>query len=105
MDLHTPITTKVAHRASWNNPCIAVAGSGNCLHGATPSCWYNGTEQGIVNGWPITRDDSMVPTRDLYISARGSSQITVIDLVSGTPNYYSPINIPRVRFVAGPATQ
>ena len=95
--------TKIAHRASWNNPCIAVAGSGNCFHGATPSCWYNGTEQDVL--LTTGPDFSMVPTKDLYICARGASQVTVVDLTSGIANFYSPIEISGVRFVAGPGTQ
>ena len=95
--------TKVAHRASWNLPCIAVAGSGLCNHPATPSCWYNGTEQDVLT--TVSVDQSMVPTKDLYVCARGASQVTVVDLTSGSRNFYSPISIPGVRFVAGPGTQ
>ena len=97
--------TKVAHRASWVQPCLAPAGSGGCGHPGTPSCWYAGTEQDIVTPFPQTVDASMVPARDLYVCARGSSQITVLDLTSGSRHAYSPIAIAGVRFVAGPGTQ
>ncbi len=95
--------TKVAHRASWNNPCIAPQGSGGCLHPATPSCWYNGTEQDVLA--TVGPDLSMVPTKDLYVCARGASQVTVIDITSGARNFYGIVTIPGVRFVAGPGTQ
>ena len=51
------------------------------------------------------RDFSMVPTKDLYVCARGASQVTVIDLTSGASNFYSPIEIAGIRFIAGPGTQ
>jgi len=95
--------TKVAHRSSWNPPCIAPAGSNTCLHAGAPTCWYNGTEQDVVIIPSI--DQSMVPTKDLYICARGASQVTVIDITSGARSFYSPISIPGVRYVAGPGTQ
>ena len=95
--------TKVAHRASWNAPCVAPAGSNACLGAAWPTCWYNGTEQDtiVMSG----NDPSMVPTKDLFVCARGASQVTVIDITSGARNFYSPVSIPGVRFVAGPGTQ
>ncbi len=95
--------TKVAHRASWNNPCIAPQGSGTCFHATTPSCWYNGTEQDVL--LTTGADLSMVPTKDLFVCARGASQVTVIDITSGARSFYSPIEIPGIRFIAGPGTQ
>ena len=95
--------TKVAHHASISSVCIAVAGSNDCLQGGSPTCWYNGTEQDIWR--TVGPDTSMVPTKDLYICARGASQVTVIDITSGARNFYSPISIPGVRFVAGTGTQ
>jgi hypothetical protein len=97
--------THVAHRASWATPCIALAGSGGCGHAADPTCWIAGTEQDLVLTFPLRTDPTMTPSRDLYVCARGSSQVFVIDLVSGTPSPSSPIAIPDVRFVAGPGTQ
>jgi len=95
--------TRVAHRASWPNPCIAPQGSNGCFHPTTPSCWYNGTEQDLLLTTPP--DTSMIPTHQLYVCARGASQVTVIDINSGARNFYSPIQISGVRFVAGPSTQ
>ncbi len=95
--------TKVAHRASWNNPCIQVQGSGLCNHPNTPSCWYNGTEQDTLT--TTGADGSMVPTKDLYVCARGASQVTVIDITSGIRKFYGIVEIAGVRFVAGPGTQ
>ena len=93
--------TKVAHRASWSPPgCIAPVGSAGCALPGMRSCWFGPSEQALG-----LADGSMVPTKDLYICARGASQVTVIDLTSGSRNFYSPIAIPGVRFVAGEATQ
>jgi hypothetical protein len=93
--------TKVAHRASWNDPaCFAPAGSGACAPLGAKTCWFGGVEQAVG-----TADAGMVPTKTLYICARGASQVTVIDLTSGAPHPSGPIRIPGVRFVAGEATQ
>ena len=97
--------TQIAHRASWVNPCIAPAGSGGCVAPGTRTCWFGGTEQRVLDPFLTRRDVSMVPTKDLYVCARGASQVRVIDLTSGVPSFYSPVSIPGVRFVAGPATQ
>jgi hypothetical protein len=95
--------TKVAHRASWPNPCIAPAGSGLCFHPTDKTCWYNGTEQDIL----LTQlpDYSFSKCNDLYVCARGDSQVTVVDVNTGAKAFYGTIPIPGVRFVAGPATQ
>jgi len=96
---------KVAHRPSWLNPCIGPAFDGNndCGHDQTATCHYNGTEQDVLLNFLI--DGTMVPTKALYICARGASQVTVIDLISGQRAFYSPIGIPSVRFVASTCTQ
>ena len=47
----------------------------------------------------------MAVAQDLYICARGASQITVVNLVTGARDFYSPIIIPGVRTIASPATQ
>ena len=73
-----------------------------CQVGGAPTCWYNGTEQNTILAGT---DGSMVPTKDLFVCARGASQVTVIDITSGAYNFYSPVSIPGVRFVAGPGTQ
>jgi len=98
--------TRVAHRASWGTPCIQPAGSGLCNHPNTPSCWYGSTLQAEMDLLTTTGPDgSMVPTKDLYICARGASQITIIDINDGVPLLSSPVGIPGVRFIAGPSTQ
>ncbi len=73
-----------------------------------PSCWYNNTQQYVyVNAcYPLGMwDCTLAPAQELYICARGSSQISVVNLVTGARDFYSPIHIPGVRFVAGPPTQ
>ncbi len=97
--------TKVAHRSSWLNPCVAPAFNGfnECLSDTLTNCHWSGTEQDVVKLARI--DGTMVPTRDLYVCARGASQVTVVDLVSGARNFYSPISIPGVRFVGSTCTQ
>jgi hypothetical protein len=98
--------TRIAHRASWGTPCMAVAGSDGCGHATQRSCWYGetlGIEMDLIQ--QTAPDVSMVPTKDLYICARGASQVTIIDLVSGLPKFASPVAIPGVRFVASPSTQ
>ncbi len=94
--------TRVAHRASYGIGCIAPAGSGICNVPPVVSCWYGETLQAEMS--PVG-DASMTPTKDLYICARGASQVTVIDITTGIPNFHSPVSIPGVRFIAGPPTQ
>ena len=95
--------TNVAHSSSFSVVCIAPAGSLGCAGPKPPSCWYNGTQQDI---WlTVGPDNSMVPHNDIFVCARGASQVTVIDLTSGTRHFYSPVNIPGVRFVASHGTQ
>ncbi len=98
--------TKIAHRASWGTPCIAPSGSNLCFHGTQPSCWYGQTLQAEMDLLLTTNPDfSMVPTKDLYICARGASQVTIVDISTGIPLESSPVSIPGVRFIAGPPTQ
>ncbi len=90
----------IAHRAAWlNTICIdwldAIPVCAN-----QPYCYYNGTEQNLFN-----IDQSGAVSQDLYICARGAGQITVVNLVNGARDFYSPVLIPGVRFVASQATQ
>jgi hypothetical protein len=99
----------VAHRSAYINPCIQFIGVlPRCS--TNPSCWYRGTEQWVLSfraggiaGGGI--DGSLATAQDLYICARGASQISVVNLVNGARDFYSPISIPGIRFVASPATQ
>ncbi len=90
----------VAHRSSYTiyPLCIALLNSGLCS--LVPTCWFKGTEQTSPNP-----DGSLNAAQDLYICARGAGQVTVVDLVSGLRNFYSPIKIPGVRGVYTPPTQ
>ncbi len=91
----------VAHRPSW--------GFGICIDwidaivicSTNPSCWYNGTEQQL----PLVPDTSLASAQDLYICARGASQVTVLNMVTGLRDRFGIISIPGVRFVASTATQ
>jgi hypothetical protein len=89
----------IAHRCAWLNPCIDWIGA-PWLCSTAPTCWYNGTEQQLLN-----IDGSLAVSQDLYICARGASQVTVVNLVSGARDFYSPISIPGIRTVASPANQ
>jgi hypothetical protein len=89
--------TKVAHRPAWGNDLAFCGPLGTC--GTPPSCWYNALEQ----QWGTPGDTTV--TKDLYVCARGASQITVLDISTGVRNFYSPIKIAGVRFVATASTQ
>jgi hypothetical protein len=96
----------IAHRSAYVSPCVQLIGViPRCS--TNPSCWYRGTEQWALsprfNGGGI--DQSLASAQDLYICARGASQISVVNLVNGGRDIYSPISIPGIRFVASPATQ
>ncbi|MFV1959591.1 MAG: hypothetical protein ACC662_09295, partial [Planctomycetota bacterium] len=90
----------IAHRSAWlNTICIDFIGA-PWLCSTNPACWYNGTEQNLFRP-----DFSVAVSQDLYICARGAGQITVVNLVTGGRDFYSPISIPTVRYVATSGTQ
>ena len=93
----------VAHRSAWLNPCIDWVGAPWLCLSPNPGCWYNGTEQDVVKLGRI--DQSLTASQDLYICARGAGQITVVNIVTGGRDYYSPVSIPSVRMVATAGTQ
>jgi hypothetical protein len=92
----------ICHRAPWANPCIVPIGSPFCGHISAP-CQYKGTEQDVVALQLV--DGTLASGQNLFICARGAGQITVIDLVSGSRDFYSPIPIPGIRRVASVASQ
>jgi hypothetical protein len=97
--------TSVCHRAAWQNPCVAPAFNGfnECFHDQTPSCHYNGTEQDCVVGQLI--DGTETTSQNLYVCASGAAQITVVNVLTGSTDFYSPIPIKGLRFVAAPSSQ
>jgi hypothetical protein len=97
--------TNVCHRPAWQNPCIAPAFNGfnECLHDATPSCHYNGTEQDCVALQLI--DGPETTSQSLYICASGAAQITVVNVLTGSRDFYSPIPIQGLKFVASTNSQ
>ena len=90
----------IAHRAAWLNTICIDWIDAIPVCSTQPFCFYNGTEQNLFNV-----DQSGAVSQDLYICARGAGQITVLNLVSGSRDFFSPIAIPGVRFVASAATQ
>lgn len=97
----------VAHRASWQQQPL-ISALGPPWLSTSPSCWYNGTQQYIyVPGCPPTGlyDCTLEPAQAIYICARGAGQISIVDLVTGARDFYSPVHVPGIRTVAGPPTQ
>jgi hypothetical protein len=98
----------IAHRSSWYDPLVG----GNICQLFTPGCptkpiafipppcWYSGTEQ-----YPGTNDGTGNTSFDLYVCARGASRVQVFDMISGGQDFYSPVLIPGVRYVASPGSQ
>lgn len=97
--------TSIAHRPAWANPCIGPAFDGfpDCFHDTTPSCHYNGTEQDCVLFTLI--DGTETVSQRLYICSSGASQITVVNMLTGSRDFYSPISIPGVTRVASTCSQ
>ncbi len=88
----------VAHPCAWSRSmCIDWLGA-PWVCAVRPGCWYNGTEQQLT--FP-----SGDPAQDLYICARGASQISVVNMVTGLRDFYSPVSVPAIRSIATPATQ
>ena len=87
----------VTHPAAISHGvCIAPLGSGVCS--LNPGCWYSGTEQ------QITATDVSSAQR-LYICARGASQVTVVNMITGNRDFYSPVSIPGIRYLASGSSQ
>ena len=76
--------------------CIAPVGAFVCS--AHPWCFYNGTEQQLFQ-------PAIDPAQDLYICARGASQVTIVNMITGNRDFYSPIEIPGIRDISTPASQ
>ncbi len=107
----------VAHRPSVVTPAaagrICILGQPLCptkgIAFTPPPCWYYGTEQVVapfsINFGGSQDDNTGNPSVDLYVCARGAGRVDVIDSVSGSKNFYSPVSIPGVRYVASTASQ
>ena len=88
----------VAHPCAWSRSmCIdfldAIPVCSN-----HPWCFYNNTEQQLFL-------PALDPAQDLYICARGASQVTVVNMVTGNRDFYSPVSIPGIRDISTPASQ
>jgi hypothetical protein len=98
----------VAHPTSWFSPLlggsICQLGTPGCpIRGVIytpPPCWYFGTEQ-----FPAQPDGSGDPSATLYVCVRGAGRIEVLDSVTGSRDFFSPIFIPGVRMVGSPGSQ
>jgi hypothetical protein len=109
-----PNPTSVTHRTAFFAPqiggCAFPVGSpplGCFSHPViyTPApCQYFGAEiypRAPLPGLDTTGD----PSLELYVCVRGASRVEVMNVVSGTPSFYSPVNIPGVRYVGSAASQ
>lgn len=94
--------TMVTNRPAWTNPCIAVAGTNGCFRGTAPTCWYNGTEQDLLIF--DLRDGTFATVNDLYVCARGSGWISIIDEGTGV-QVQQPVLVPGIRYVASTVRQ
>ena len=74
-------------RLGFESDRMTVAAHAECA-AAMP-----GVERGRI-------DQSLAVSQDLYVCARGAGQITVVNIVTGGRDYYSPISIPSIRTVA-----
>ena len=90
----------IAHRSAWLNTICIDFLDALPLCAIHPFCFYNGTEQNLFQP-----DFSFAVSQDLFICARGAGQITVVNVINGARDFYSPIQIPGVRFVASCGTQ
>jgi hypothetical protein len=101
----------VAHVPSWFNPgngaFICRLFTPNCpTKGSVftpPPCWYSGTEQYPRPG--IDNDLSGSESITAYVCARGAGRIDALNATTGGKEFYSPIPVPAIRFVASTATQ
>ena len=92
--------TSIAHRPAWINPLI---GGGP----ASPTCAYQGVLFWQYNlPIPTPRiQGSLDNSLDVYVCATGANQVNVVNMLSGSPNFYQPIAIEGVRYVGAQCSQ
>jgi hypothetical protein len=97
--------TSIAHLPAWTAPTINdpnAPTNGTCNYRGLRLWQYVTTPVGIL---PLF-DGSLDPSVPLYVCSRGSSQVTIINMLSGTrPLNGGVIQIPGVRYVASQASQ
>ncbi len=101
----------VAHTPSWLRPLsgafICQLFTPGCpskpIVFTPPPCWYYGTEQYPRPG--LDEDFSGAPSINVYVCARGAGRIDVLNATSGGKDFYSPITIPAIRYVATTMSQ
>ena len=101
----------IAHVPSWFNPgngafiCrLFTLGCPSKPVAYVPApCWYAGTEQYPRPG--IDNDGSGTESITSYVCARGAGRIDVLNSTTGGKDFYSPIIIPGVRYVASTGSQ
>ena len=96
--------TSVAHLPAWSTPTlndISAPRNFNCVYGGQIFWQWQTTPTGIVP----RLDQSLDPSLELYVCATGAGQINVVNMLSETENFYSPIKIDDVRFVGSQASQ
>jgi hypothetical protein len=108
--------TSIAHRPSYFTPGInticgfpvgSPAPSPPCFSHAIvftpPPCQYHGAEIYPLGANSI--DTSGDPAFTLYVCARGAGRVDVMDVNSGSIDFYSPVSIPGVRYVGSTNSQ
>jgi hypothetical protein len=67
-----------------------------------PPCWYSGTEQYPTGA---DQDGGFTTSVDLFVCARGAGRVEVINSNSGAVDFYSPVSIPGIRYIASTTSQ
>lgn len=101
----------IAHVPSWFNPgngaFICRLFTPGCPTKASvftpPPCWYSGTEQYPRPG--LDNDLSGAESIISYVCARGAGRIDALNATTGGKEFYSPIPVPGIRFVASTGSQ
>jgi hypothetical protein len=95
----------LCHRPAWLLPCGAPILSGACIPAGVPQpapgCYY----RNIAEMYLQAVDQTLAVSQDLYICAKGASQVSIVNMITGAFDEYSPIAIPGVRYVATTCTQ
>ncbi|MFM8387248.1 MAG: hypothetical protein ACKOCB_10595 [Planctomycetia bacterium] len=104
--------TSVAHASGYAadaNPlaqallCLRIENTGVCVPQNFRTCWYNGTEQAILQP-----DGSGVAARTLYVCAQGEQRIVAVDLLTGArkgENEQPGATIPQLKRVSTQGSQ
>ena len=102
--------TNLCHADAYTDPCITTIPDPFNCNPTHPYCWYNNSVKFKVYQLSVQfggnwDDLTYAAALNMYVCARGSGRVIVMNLTSGARDFYQPAAIPGVRFVSAHGTQ